>query len=74
MLETNKDNPYYQWIDLYGDHDFKEATAQAIAIINDIASSLNPQQIQAMQQAFIYSVKFEWLFWHSAYQQEGWLV
>jgi thiaminase/transcriptional activator TenA len=35
---------------------------------------LTEPQRQAMQQHFVMTSRFEWLFWDMAYRQEGWAI
>jgi thiaminase/transcriptional activator TenA len=75
LIEKAKtSNPYYEWINLYGGHDFKQSTEQAIRITNELAMPLNSQQRQAMFKAFIYSTQYELIFWESVFEQQEWSV
>ena len=74
IMNSASNNPYQQWIEVYGGHNFKASTQQIVNILNKLAISSSAQQIQEMRAAFIYSAKYEWLFWHSAYEQEKWSI
>ena len=68
------DNPFQQWIDLYGGHNFAKATERFIALVDQHALNASTSTQGKMRDAFIIAAKYEWLFWHSAYHGEKWLI
>jgi len=71
---TNPDNPYQQWIDLYSGSDFILPTQQMIDIVNTIAQTASTQLHKKMITAFLTASRLEWQFWHSAYHEETWQI
>ncbi|WP_026998695.1 TenA family protein [Eisenibacter elegans] len=72
--QSNPQNPYQAWIDTYAGEEFGAAVAQAIDIAEALAQEASPALQTRMLSAFVEATRMEWLFWHSAYVQEQWLV
>lgn len=70
----SENNPYQAWIDTYGDPKFAESTRQVIALTDIAAASSSPSERRQMLQTFKRASQFEWLFWQSAWEMEGWRV
>lgn len=72
---TNLDsNPYAAWIRTYGDEGFDASTNRAMRICNELAASASDDERQEMTNIFVTCTRLEWLFWHSAYNQELWTI
>jgi thiaminase/transcriptional activator TenA len=69
---ASPDNPYRAWIDTYADEAFAEAVAAVAAIADRAAEAEDPTTVTAMHRAFVFSTRFEWLFWDTAWRQETW--
>ena len=67
-------NPYAPWIDTYAAPAFGEATARVRALVDAAAQQATPATRAAMAKAFRVAVRFEWMFWDSAYRREGWPI
>lgn len=72
--QTKIDNPYQEWINTYGGIEFAQAVEKVIHICNELAEQTTKDQQVKMTEAFAMASKMEWMFWHSAYEQEDWLV
>ncbi len=72
--QTKGANPYQEWINTYGGEEFALAVIKAVAICDEAAQNTTPAKRKEMTRAFELSFKMEWMFWHSAWQQEQWLV
>ena len=73
--QTNKsNNPYQSWINTYGGEEFENSVNQAIDITNKYATTASEEVISKMDTAFEKASKLEWMFWDSAYYQEGWKI
>ena len=73
--QQNKDsNPYQAWIATYASDEFALAVEQAINIVNTYALTASPENLEKMEEVFIKTSKLEWMFWDSAYKQEGWKI
>jgi len=67
-------NPYKAWVQTYGGQDFEDATARAVAALDELAAGTTPAVREEMLRAFRQSARFEWMFWDSAYRQEQWPI
>lgn len=77
ILKTQKNedsNPYQAWIATYASDEFAEAVKQAIQIADTYALTASPKNLAKMEEVFIKTSKLEWMFWDSAYKQEGWKI
>ncbi|CAA6828586.1 MAG: Thiaminase II (EC [uncultured Sulfurovum sp.] len=72
--DKNVSNAYQSWIDTYASDEFAAAVQQAIDITNTYALTASSENLTKMNEAFIKTSKLEWMFWDSAYQQEGWKI
>lgn len=65
---------YCQWIQMYTSQEFA-ALAQEIRTLADrVAQDAGPLQTEAMDQAYLTSLRFEYQFWEMAYSLERWAV
>ncbi|MBH1998467.1 MAG: thiaminase II [Sphingomonadaceae bacterium] len=67
-------NPYAPWIETYAAPAFGEATDRVRALVDDAAAAATPATRDAMARAFRMATRFEWMFWDSAYRQDGWPI
>lgn len=67
-------NPYSQWIATYSDEMFEASTVRAVAICDELAEKSSPEIRRRMTDIFVLCAKMEWLFWHSAYNLEKWMI
>ncbi|MFA0757111.1 MAG: hypothetical protein YPKNTGVA_002643 [Candidatus Fervidibacter sp.] len=75
LEQKGSPNPLYRrWIDTYASAEFEQVVRQVLAVTDHIAEELTEPQRQAMQQHFVMTSRFEWLFWDMAYRQEGWAI
>ncbi|GGZ36817.1 aminopyrimidine aminohydrolase [Echinicola pacifica] len=72
--QSNKLNPYKNWIDTYSGEEFAEAVHKAIEITDHLAASASESTREQMYQAFEMASRLEWMFWDSAYRLEKWPV
>jgi len=67
-------NPYFHWIETYGDETFAESNRRAIAICDELAAGAAPDVRRRMTEAFLTATRMEWMFWNSAYRLEKWEI
>jgi len=77
ILSTTKStelatHPYKAWIETYGGEDFEAATLRATTALDELAEKASPSVRAEMLLAFRQGVRFEWMFWDSAYRREKW--
>lgn len=68
LANAKKDNPYYHWIETYGDPAFEVSTRRAIEICDILAERASEEVRKEMTQAYLRSTRFEQMFWESAYR------
>lgn len=72
--QSNSDNPYKEWIDMYVSEEFDELVRKALGIADELAQKASEEQRKKMKEAFAIGARFEWMFWDSAYRLEEWPV
>ncbi|WP_299508506.1 thiaminase II [uncultured Roseobacter sp.] len=70
--KATKNNPYQAWIDTYASDAFAASVQSMLDLTNILASQNNESMRKAMKASFARSSWHEWMFWHSAFQQDGW--
>lgn len=68
LAGASKDNPYYHWIETYGDPAFEVSTRRAIEICDTLAERASAETRRQMTSAYLRSTRFEQMFWESAYR------
>lgn len=77
LIETAGDlsqHAYGDWIGMYADPAFAEATAQAKAITDRLADEASAGGREQMVEAYVTAARYEWMFWDAAWRQESWPV
>lgn len=77
LLEAAGDldsHPYGDWIGVYSDPEFAEATAKARRIADGLAEAATAAVREQMVEAYVTAARYEWMFWDAAWRQEGWPV
>ena len=67
-------NPYWRWVETYGDEKFGARVREVIATADEMAASTAPTVRDGMMHAFRRAAQLEWMFWDSAYRLETWPV
>ncbi|MDR2141959.1 MAG: TenA family protein [Deltaproteobacteria bacterium] len=67
-------NPYRDWINLYGGEEFATLVNKALAIIDRLAAATSPKVRLSMTEVFVMASRLEWMFWDSAWRLEEWPV
>jgi hydroxymethylpyrimidine/phosphomethylpyrimidine kinase len=62
QLRSNPQHPYLSWLDTYADEGFAESNRQAIEIVTQTASRVDPAHRLAMRTAFLRSAEHERAF------------
>lgn len=63
-------NDYREWIDTYAGEDFAASFAWMFGALDELCRGKSPAQLRRVEDAFVSSVEFEYLFWDMAYKQE----
>jgi thiaminase/transcriptional activator TenA len=67
-------NPYQRWIDTYRDEAFGEAVRQVLAHTDDAFAGSAEATRMLMRESYLKAVRYEWMFWDSAYRMEAWPI
>src|SRR5437764_754662 len=65
---------YAEWIQAYSAEGFGAHVEQQLQLVDRLAVSGSPAERERMQEHFVQSSRYEYLFWEQAYRQEDWLV
>ncbi len=65
---------YCRWIRMYAAPEFGQLAEELRLLANRIASRSGPDEIAAMEDAYLTSLRFEHQFWEMSYHQQDWPV
>lgn len=69
------DHPLYRdWILMYSSEEFGALTAWTIDLMNRLAEGLPERELARLEELFVVTSKFEYMFWDMAYRNEEWPV
>jgi len=70
-----EDKPHYvQWIRMYSSQEFRELARWGMALMDRLASQSGADELRRLEEAFITSSRYEYMFWDMAYRMEEWPV
>lgn len=67
-------HPYRDWLMLYASPEFAEVQAWMRAKVDLWSKQAAPAEKQRMEEAFLISSRYEWMFWEMAWKEEKWPV
>jgi len=65
---------YAEWIQAYSAEGFGAHVEQQLQLVDRLAVGVSPAERERMQEHFVQSSRYEYLFWEQAYRQEDWPV
>ena len=65
---------YAKWVAMYAAEEFAELAAWCRALVDRLADGALATQRQRLEEAFLTSSRYEYLFWDASYRLEEWLV
>lgn len=65
---------YAQWIRTYASEDFGALAQWLCSLLDKLAEGAKPSALARMEEYFLTSSRYEYLFWEMAYRQEQWPV
>lgn len=71
---TPEEPIYQEWIAAYGGDWFRELVEEQINRLDEIASQVTEADRVRMEEHFVISSQYEYLFWDMAYKKEMWPV
>jgi thiaminase (transcriptional activator TenA) len=69
-----KSHPYRDWLMLYASPEFAEVQRWMRQHVNRWAKSAGKEERQRMEDSFVVSSRYEWMFWEMAWNEEQWPV
>ncbi len=63
---------YSQWIEMYTSAEFGKLARTIRSMADSLGSRVGPDELTAMSEAYLTSLRFEHKFWDMAYYLEGW--
>lgn len=67
-------NTYRKWIETYDSETFGEGAKWLIALMDELADGLPERELARLEEHFIMTSKFEYLFWDMNYHEQDWLI
>ena len=68
------DTRYAKWIDMYASREFAEQADWCRDLLDRLSEGLAERDLQKLEEAFLMSSRYEWLFWEMAWKIEQWPV
>ncbi len=65
---------YRRWIDTYASEEFGTVVQQVLDVMDQAAGDLPQSRRARVQEHFVTTSRYEWMFWDAAYRQEAWPV
>ncbi len=68
------DSRYQAWIDMYASSAFEALSEWCRELLDRVGAGLPPSELRAVEDAFVTSCRYEYLFWEMAWKLETWPV
>jgi len=69
-----KNHPYRDWLMLYASPEFAEVQIWMRKKVDQWAKTAGKEELRRMEDSFIISSRYEWMFWDMAWNEETWPV
>lgn len=70
--KPGQDHPYISWIETYAAPEFAEAVRAVENYADRLATGSTDARRKDMAAAYSCAIRFEWMFWDSAWRAESW--
>ena len=67
-------HPYRKWLELYGSPEFADVANWLRTLLNKCARTEGKAGRTRMEEAFLISSRYEWMFWDMAWREERWPI
>ncbi len=67
-------HPYREWLELYSSPEFANVAKWMRNLVNRCARTAGKAEKARMEEAFLISSRYEWMFWDMAWREERWPV
>ena len=65
---------YQEWIDMYASPEFLALGERLRNLLNEITSESSPTEKERLQKHFLFSSRYEYLFWEMAWTEQAWQI
>ncbi|MDQ4144379.1 MAG: thiaminase II [Actinomycetota bacterium] len=72
IARGSPDPLYRRWIETYGGEEFAEIVRAVLTLTDRVGQDLSREQEARVEQRFITSSRYEWMFWDMGYRRERW--
>ncbi|HLZ35916.1 MAG TPA: thiaminase II [Nitrospira sp.] len=69
-----KNHPYRDWLMLYASPEFAEVQRWMRSTVDRWAKTAGTEEKRRMEESFVISSRYEWMFWEMAWNEEEWPV
>ncbi|MDN4075598.1 thiaminase II [Fictibacillus terranigra] len=69
-----EDHPYAQWIEMYASEEFGGLAQWLINKLNRLAEGMTEQELTVLEEHFLTTSRFEFMFWDMVYYGHEWPV
>jgi thiaminase/transcriptional activator TenA len=69
-----KSHPYRDWLMLYASPEFAEVQQWMRKKVDQWAKTAGEEERRRMEESFVISSRYEWMFWEMAWNEEKWPV
>jgi thiaminase/transcriptional activator TenA len=70
----SKDHPYRDWLMLYASPEFAEVQRWMRKKVDQWGKTAGKEEKRRMEESFVISSRYEWMFWEMAWKEEKWPV
>lgn len=63
---------YGEWVSMYSSEEFGSLSKWLISLLNEITAGKNNEELQRLEEIFLNTSRFEYMFWDMAYNGEMW--
>lgn len=68
-----KEHEFYgEWIEMYSSDDFGQLATWCIQLLDELAEGATEKEEEYLEEIFLNTTRFEYMFWDMAYNQEMW--
>jgi thiaminase/transcriptional activator TenA len=65
---------YCQWIDMYASSEFVALADRLREVVDAVGDELGPGELARVEEVFLTSARYEYMFWDAAWRREEWPV
>ena len=69
-----EDHRYRDWLLMYASPKFQEDAGWLRRVLDDHAAGLDESHLRRLEEIFLTSTRYEWMFWDMAWREERWPV